>query len=232
MRRAVAPRLAEEVRHAAVGKDRQALQASLWARAVAAQAFQSFAVVSAHGDARMYVEPRRFRHPRALARSTEASFLSRERHRRAVFREVHVGASEEGQLHARFERRELGRFVRAVFCCALVEETAAAQPATHALLHARGDVRDVGARGRGAFAKHHGRGGVRAEEPIGYQDVEVHKTPEARVELRDDTIVRLSAPATRAANQNPSNRKICLDRIPGLLLASSQEEGFMTAAYG
>ena len=45
---------------------------------------------------------------------------------RAISREAQVGASEEGQLHARFERRELGRFVRAVFCCALVEEASAA----------------------------------------------------------------------------------------------------------
>jgi hypothetical protein len=75
---------------------------------------------------RRHVEPRRFRHPRALARSTEASLLSRERHRRAISREAHVHASEEGQLHARFERRELGRFVRKGFFGALVEEAAAA----------------------------------------------------------------------------------------------------------
>ena len=34
----------------------QALQASLWARAVAAQTFQSFAVARAHRDARVKVE--------------------------------------------------------------------------------------------------------------------------------------------------------------------------------
>ena len=174
MRRAVAPRLAEEVRHAAVGKDRQALQAERRPRAVAAQAFQSFAVARAHHDARMHIEPRRFRHPRALARSAKASLLSRERHGRAISREVNVGASEEGYLHARFERRELGRLVRAVFCCAFVEEAAAAQPATRALLHARRDVRDVASRGRGAFAKHDCAGVVRArEDAIGRQDVKM-----------------------------------------------------------
>ena len=72
------------------------------------------------------------------------------------------------QRHARFERRELGRFVRAVFCCAFVEETAAAQPATPALLDTRGDVRDVRARvGAGLSRNAGGTGGVRAEEPIG-----------------------------------------------------------------
>ena len=54
----------------------------------------------------------------------------------------------------------------------------ATQQATHALLYARRDVRDVGARGRVAFAKHHGAGIVRAENPIGHQDVEVHKASE------------------------------------------------------
>ena len=73
----------------------QALQASFWARAVAAQAFQSFAVARAHGDACMHVEPRRFRHPRALARCAKPSLLSRERRWRAISREAHVGASEE-----------------------------------------------------------------------------------------------------------------------------------------
>jgi hypothetical protein len=59
-------------------------------------------------------------------RLRESEILSRERHGRAISREAHVGASEKGQLHARFERRELGRFVRAVFCCTLVEKPAAA----------------------------------------------------------------------------------------------------------
>ena len=84
VRRAVAPRLAKEIRHAAVGKDRPALQASLRSRAVAAQAFQSFAVARAHDDACMHVEPRRFRHPRALARCAKPSLLSRERRWRAM----------------------------------------------------------------------------------------------------------------------------------------------------
>ncbi len=94
------------------------------------------------------------------------------RKRRAKFASVVVGASEEGQLHARLARRELGRFVRAVFCYALVEEAAAASPAAHALLDPRGDVCDVGSRGRGAFAKHGGTGGARAgEDAIPHQDV-------------------------------------------------------------
>ncbi len=131
----------------------------------------------------MHIEPRRFRHPPALARSAKASLLSRERHGRAISREVHVGASEEGYLHARFERRELGRLVRAVFCCAFVEEAAAAQPATRALLHARRDVRDVASRGRGAFAKHDCAGVVRAgEDAIGRQDVKMYKATKRRVE--------------------------------------------------
>jgi FtsZ-binding cell division protein ZapB len=67
-----------EVRHAAIRQLRQALQTEWRTRAVAAQAFQSFAVACAHGDARMHVEPRRFRDPRALASSAEASLLSRE----------------------------------------------------------------------------------------------------------------------------------------------------------
>ena len=74
----------------------------------------------------MHVESRRVRHPRAFAGRAEASLLSRERHRRAISPEAHIGASEEGQLHARFERREIGRFVRKVFFSALVEEAAAA----------------------------------------------------------------------------------------------------------
>ena len=66
------------------------------------------------------------RHTRAVAGRAEASLLSRERHRRAISPEAHIGASEEGQLHTRFERRELGRFVRSVFFSTLIEEAAAA----------------------------------------------------------------------------------------------------------
>ena len=73
-----------------------------------------------------HVEPRRFRHPWALAGRAKASPQGRERHGRAVVREVQIGASEEGQLHARLERRELRRFVRAVFFPLLVEKATAA----------------------------------------------------------------------------------------------------------
>ena len=55
-----------------------------------------------------------------------AEGIVHERHGRAVLREAHQGASEEGELQAGFERRKLGRFVRAVFVRALVEKAAAA----------------------------------------------------------------------------------------------------------
>ena len=181
MRRAIAPWHAPQIRHAAILEDREALQTEGRTRAVAAQAFESFAVAGTHSDARVKVEARHFRDPRALARTARASLLSRER--RAVFREAQTGASKEGQLHAGLERRELRRLVRAICCYALVEEAAAAQPAAHALLDARGDVRDVGTRGRGAFAKHDGASVVRAgEDAIRHQDVKMYKTTKRRVE--------------------------------------------------
>jgi hypothetical protein len=51
-----------------------------------------------------------------------------ERHRHATFLEGEIGAVDQRQLHARFERGELGRLVRAVFGGALVDKAAAAQP--------------------------------------------------------------------------------------------------------
>ena len=99
---------------------------------------------------------------------------------------MHASSGESSGVH-----------VRAVFCCALAPEAAAAQPATHALLDARGDGGDVGARGRGAFAKHDGAGVVRAEDPIGHDDVEVHKTPERRIETLHERDGARLAPRAR-----------------------------------
>ena len=89
MRRAIAPWLAEQIRHAAILEDREALQTEWRTRAIAAQAFESFAVAGTHRDARVRVEAQHFRDPRALARTARASLLSRER--RAVFREAQSG---------------------------------------------------------------------------------------------------------------------------------------------
>jgi len=177
MRRAIAPWHAPQIRHAAILEDREALQTEWRTRAVAAQAFESIAVAGTHSHARVKVEARHFRDPRALARTARASLLSRER--RAVFREAQIGASNEGQLHACLERRELRRLVRAIFCYALVEKAAAAQPATHALLDARGDVGDVRPRGRGAFSKDDGVVVRAGEDALGPKDVEVDRASRA-----------------------------------------------------
>ena len=99
---------------------------------------------------------------------------------------MHASSGESSGVH-----------VRAVFCCALAPEAAAAQPATHALLDARGDGGDVGVRGQGAFAKHDGAGVVRAEDPIGHDDVEVHKTPERRIETLHERDGARLAPRAR-----------------------------------
>jgi hypothetical protein len=56
VRRAVAPRLAQAGCDAAVGHDRDTLEAERRARAVAQEAFEAFAVKGTHRDAGMHVE--------------------------------------------------------------------------------------------------------------------------------------------------------------------------------
>jgi hypothetical protein len=75
--RAVATGLAKAVRDAAIGQERDALQAEGRARAVAAQPFKAGAIPRAERDARMDVEACHLAGPRALAPGAEASLVVR-----------------------------------------------------------------------------------------------------------------------------------------------------------
>lgn len=100
----------------------------------------------AEGDAR-----RDLRSPGASRTAPEALLVERDRY--ALIGEAHEGAAEEGELHACFDRRELGHFVREVLRGALVDETAASEPPRHALRYARGDAGDLLARGGALLVK-------------------------------------------------------------------------------
>jgi len=76
-----AARLGQEVRDAAVGQERKALQAEGRSRAVPKESLEALAIAGAHGGARVDIEPRGLGDPRALALGAEAIVLEAPRAR-------------------------------------------------------------------------------------------------------------------------------------------------------
>jgi hypothetical protein len=169
VRGAVASRLAEQVRDATVGQERDALERDGRARAVTTETLEAFAIAGADRDACMNVEATGLGRPGALDPGAEALVV--DRHRRAVRGEAQEGAAEERHLHARLERRRLGRLVGALRGRPLVDDAAAAKPAGH--VHTCGHRRDVLARRRGAFVERDGAVVITKEDAIGHDDVGV-----------------------------------------------------------
>ena len=116
--RPILPGLAQEVRDAAVFEDREALEAEGRPCAVAAEALEPLAIAGLHDDASVDIEAVLLGDPRALCDAAMGVLLGVA----GALAEPQEGAAEEGQLHARFERRELGGLVGALLRGAVVEE--------------------------------------------------------------------------------------------------------------
>jgi hypothetical protein len=104
----------------------------------------------------MEIEAPRRSAPGALRPRPQAVVVLRVRERSAILGELQQGCSEKRQLDARFERRDLRRFVRALLGVALLQQLAATHPPEHPLGNARRDRGELLARRRRVFVKDDG----------------------------------------------------------------------------
>lgn len=108
-----------------------------------------------------------------------------------------AGPAEEGQLHARLERRELRRLLRALLGRTLVDELPAPEPLRHPLLDALRDGRDLLAGGRARPAwKRTAPSSSRVKTPSGQTTWKCTKEPSAEWNLCTNVTLPVSAPAS------------------------------------